>query len=87
VKFIEHVQIFNLFVYPFKSVGPDFLGPYTVKNNFSLLGVIPKIRLMGDAFFVFYFVDLAIVVKDTSSRQPRGPSSLSTVLWSWVKKI
>jgi len=65
-----------------KGIGPDLFGPDTSQNGFSLLGIVPKIGLVGDELLVFYFGNLAIVVKDTSSRPPHGSSSLSTVLWS-----
>jgi hypothetical protein len=65
-----------------KGIRPDFFGPDIFQDEFGLFGIVPKISLVGDEFFVFYFGNLAIVVKDTSSRPPHGSSSLSTVLWS-----
>jgi hypothetical protein len=65
-----------------KGIGPHLLGPDIFQDGLGLLGIIPKISLMRDEFFVVYFGNLAIVVKDTSSRPPHGSSSLSTVLWS-----
>jgi hypothetical protein len=87
VKFIKHLEVLHLFVDFFKGVSPNLLGPDIFKDGFGLPGVVPKISLVGDEFFVFYFVDLAIVVKDTSSRPPHGSSSLSTAQWSSVKKF
>ena len=49
-----------------------------------MFGIIPEISLLGDEFFVFYFYALMIVVKDTSSRRSHEPSSLSTVLLSFL---
>jgi hypothetical protein len=40
--------------------------------------------LLGNEFFVFNFYYLTIVVKDTSLRRRCGPSSLSTVLLSFL---
>jgi hypothetical protein len=82
MKFIQYLEVFNLFVDGIIGVGPDFLGPDVFQDDFSLFGIIPEVSLLADSFFVFDFYSLAIVVKDTSSRQPRGPSSLSTVQWS-----
>jgi hypothetical protein len=82
VKFIQYLEVINLFVDSIIGIRPDFLGADVFQDYFGLFGIIPEISLLADSLFVFDFYSLAIVVKDTSSRQPRGPSSLSTVQWS-----
>jgi hypothetical protein len=62
------------------GIGPDFLGAKLFQCSFCLFGIIPEIGLLGNQLFVFYFDDLTIVVKDTSSKPQFWPSSLSTVL-------
>jgi hypothetical protein len=79
VEFTEHVEVFDLLVYFVKSIGPYFDCPDTFQDRFRLTRIVPKVGLMGDSVLICYFFNLAIVVKDTPSRQPRGPSSLSTV--------
>jgi hypothetical protein len=87
VKFVEHLQVVQQAAYVVVRVRPDFLGANVFENWFRLLGVVPKIRLVRNAFFVFYFGLFAIVVKDTSSKPPHGLSCLSTVRWSWLDVI
>jgi len=77
MEFLQHFQVVNFFVDNFIGIGPDLLGPDVLQDNFRLFGVVPEISLLADSFFVFDFYSLAIVVKDTSSRQPHGPSNLS----------
>lgn len=77
MKFIENFEVVELLVYFFIRVGPDFLRADVLQDDFRLFGVVPKIVLLGDAFFVFDFYFLTIVVKDTSSKPRHGPSSLS----------
>lgn len=82
MKLIQYLEVVNLFANGIIGVGPDLLGPDVFQDYFGLFGIIPEISLLADSLFVFDFYSLAIVVKDTSSRQPLGPSSLSTVQWS-----
>jgi hypothetical protein len=74
---MKHLQVVNRFADGLIGIGPDLLGPYVLQDRFGLLGVVPEIGLVGDPFFVFDFYAFTIVVKDTSSRQPLGPSRLS----------
>jgi len=82
MKFIQHFQVFEKFVDTFKGVCPDLFQAEGMKDCFSLFWIIPEIGLLGNKLFVFYFNDLTIVVKDTSSRRSYEPSSLSTDLLS-----
>jgi hypothetical protein len=66
----------------FIRIRPDFLGAQFLKFGFGFFRTVPEIGLLGNEFFVFYFNDLTIVVKDTSSKPLFWPSSLSTVLLS-----
>ena len=79
MELVEHVQVIGLFAHRLIGVSPYFLCPDVLQDRFGLLGVIPKISLLCNTFFVFDFYALAIVVKDTSSVPQYGLSSLSTV--------
>jgi hypothetical protein len=48
VKLIEYFQIFELLVNFFESIGPYFFKADIMQNRLSLLGIIPKICLLGD---------------------------------------
>jgi hypothetical protein len=77
MKLIEHVEVVDCFGHSLIGIGPDFLGPDILQDGFGLLGIIPEIGLVRDPLLVFDFYAFAIVVKDTSSRQPLWPSRLS----------
>jgi hypothetical protein len=85
MEFIEHLEVVSFFADRLIGISPNLLGPDIFQDGFGLLRVVPEVRLMRNTFFVFDFYSLAIVVKDTSSRQPRGPSRLSIGLWSLVE--
>src|SRR5690606_27904073 len=87
VKFIKYFQVVNKLLHALVRVGPHFLGPQIFQDSFGLFRVVPEIGLLGNEFFVFYFDDLTIVVKDTSLKPRCALSSLSVVLksWLWVK--
>jgi len=61
-----------LFGHFFKNIGPKFFGANAFENYFCLLGVVPEIGLVGNLFFVSYFCNLAIVVKDTALGRQHG---------------
>jgi hypothetical protein len=82
MKLIEHVEVVDLFAHGLIGIRPYFLGPDVLQDGFRLFRIIPEISLVGNPLFVFDFYAFSIVVKDTSSRQPRGPSRLSIGLWS-----
>src|SRR5690606_28095120 len=83
MKFVQDLQILQHFENVLKSVSPDLFGADTFEDCLCLFWIIPEIGLLGNQFFVCDLSALTIVVKDTSSRRQRVPSSLSTVLWSW----
>jgi hypothetical protein len=56
---------------------PDFYSAEFPKLHLRFLWIVPEIGLLGDLLLVFYFNDLAIVVKDTSSKPMCGLSNLS----------
>jgi hypothetical protein len=68
MKFIDSFQIFKCGSELCKTVCPDLFGLDGFHHTFSLLRVVPKAWLRSELFFFFYFFNLAIVVKDTSSR-------------------
>jgi hypothetical protein len=72
MKLIEHIQVIQLLVYPFKRIGPYLFGADAFQNTFGLAWVVPEIGLVGYGLFVFYFNNLTIVVKDTSSKPTHG---------------
>jgi len=80
VKFTQHLKIIDKLADLLERVGPNLFRSDTFKDCLRLLRVVPEIRLLSDQFFIANFESLAVVVKDTSSRQQREPSSLSTCL-------
>jgi len=82
VKIIEHFKIIQLLGYFFKNICPYFFGANALENYFCLLGIIPEIGLVGNLFFVSYFCNLAIVVKDTASGRQHGLLNPLGVQWS-----
>jgi hypothetical protein len=84
MELIQYLEVFDGLVDVFKRVSPYFFRPDIFQNHFGLLWICPEISLLGDQLFILYFNCLTIVVKDTSSRRSRGPSSLSTCLMSWI---
>ena len=87
MKLVQDFQIIELLCQLIERIGPDFFWANALEDDFRLLGVVPKFGLVRDAFFVFYFRFLAIVVKDTSVRRRRGLLSLSGFLRSWIKNL
>src|SRR5690606_15527555 len=86
VEFVQHFEVVKRLAYLLESVSPHLLRAQFAKHSFCLAWILPKICLLGDSFFVAYFYNLTIVVKDTSSRRKREPSNLSVVLLSWFLK-
>jgi len=82
MKFNKHFEIIELRADGIIGIRPHLFGADIFQDRFSLFGIVPEVSLLCNTFFVFDFYSLAIVVKDTSSRQPLGPSNLSIGLLS-----
>jgi hypothetical protein len=79
VKLVEHLEVFDRFIYTVIGIGPDLLCTNVFQNGFGLSGIIPEVVLMGNAFLVFYLYAFTVVVKDTSLGRRCGPLDLSVV--------
>lgn len=69
------------------SLNPIFADFDLLQNFLRALGIIPKGRFGGEAFFFAVVGFLIFYFKDTSSARRLDLLDLSVVRWSWLNNV